>query len=313
MRPRQAGVVLITVLLIAALATVAAVAMLDGTQIAAARGANLRAADQAYLHALALEDRARLVLVRDARGSDHRREAWALPISSATPDALPGALAGDVAFEAAIEDLQARFNLNNLVREGAVSEPDVVYFRRLLAGLGLAPGLADAVVDWIDPDGVPRSAHGAEDGTYLERDPPHLAANRAMHSISELRVIAGFSAEAVARLEPHVTALPEPTPINVNTAGPVVLASLSPGLDARTLEGLLADRHSAAFEHVAQFLAHPVLHEREVASAALAVSSGYFALRAQVQAGRGRLRLHSVLRRGDDGRVGVLTRSRAGD
>lgn len=298
----QRGVVLITVLLIVVLATVSAVAMLERTQIAAARSANLRAADQAYLHALAVEDQARRVL---ARSGDQVPDALAVRV--------PGMAGGAIEVQAAIEDLQARFNLNNLVRDGAASEPDVVYFVRLLTSLGLDPGLADAVVDWIDPDGTPRAARGAEDGTYLERDPPHLAANRAMLSTSELRLLPGFSAEAVARLAPHVAALPEPTPINVNSAGPEVLASLAEGLDARTLAPLIAQRRVAGFDSVQQFLADPALRGRALSAAALTVRSGYFRLRAQVGTARGQVHLLSVLRRDDDGRVDVLMRSRGGE
>ena len=39
-----------------------------------------------------------------------------------------------VPVEAVMDDMQSRFNLNNLVRHGVVSEPDLAQFRRLLAG-----------------------------------------------------------------------------------------------------------------------------------------------------------------------------------
>lgn len=294
------GVVLLTVLLIVALASLAVLAMLDTAHIATARSANLRDADQAYLYALAAEDHARSVLARDARAHAHAGETLSAPLM--LPD---GSIVA-----AAIDDLQARFNLNNLVRDGAASEPDVLYFRRLLRALGLAPELADAVVDWIDADRVPRTGSGAEDEAYLERDPPHLAANRAMSSTSELRILPGFSAEAVALLEPHVTALPEPTPLNLNTAGPLVLASLAEGLDLRWLEALIEERRLAPFERVEQFFEHPALRGRPVSPAAVSVDSRYFRLRARASAGRGAVQLHSVLRRDDGGRVDVLMRSR---
>ena len=58
----------------------------------------------------------------------------------------------------AIADEQGKFNLNNLVKAGRRSDPDMAIFEQLLASQGLAPELADAVLDWIDPDDHGRAA-----------------------------------------------------------------------------------------------------------------------------------------------------------
>ena len=50
-----------------------------------------------------------------------------------------------------IEDLQGRFNVNNLIdQEGRVVEESLQQFQRLLNALGLDPRFAGITADWID-------------------------------------------------------------------------------------------------------------------------------------------------------------------
>ncbi|HEY9197852.1 MAG TPA: type II secretion system minor pseudopilin GspK, partial [Gammaproteobacteria bacterium] len=206
----QRGVALITALLVVALATVAAVAMASRQQLDVRRTANLLDGDQAYLYALGVESWARVVLARDARDNqvDKLDEDWAKRLS---PIAVPG---GQV--DGFVSDLQGRFNLNNLLTaEGQLSEPDVRYFQRLLRVLELNEQLTVAVIDWLDPDFDTRFPEGAEDDYYLSTETPYRAANRKFQSISELRLVKGFTAEVWNKLAPFVSALPEErTPLN---------------------------------------------------------------------------------------------------
>ena len=122
------------------------------------------------------------------------------------------------------------------------------YYKRLLEILDLEPALAPALQDWIDADINTRFPDGAEDDVYLLEDLPYRAANRPVVSISELRLVKGFTPEVIAVLEPHVTALPEETVININTATPAVLRALHQELDDSGVEQLLADRGKEGYE-----------------------------------------------------------------
>jgi general secretion pathway protein K len=53
---------------------------------------------------------------------------------------------------------------------------------------------------------------------YLGLEPPYRAANRALTTVDGLARVKGFDAETLARLRPFVTALPQATQVNVNTA-----------------------------------------------------------------------------------------------
>ena len=86
----------------------------------------------------------------------------------------------------------------------------------------------EAMVDWIDPDSVALPG-GGEDAFYLRAEPPYRPANAALASVQELRGIAGVNGAALARLGSQVTALPEQTVVNVNTASPLLLEVLSGG------------------------------------------------------------------------------------
>lgn len=295
---RQAGVALVTALLVVALATVAAAAMAARQQLDVRRTANLFDGDQAYVYALGVESWARMVLARDARDNqvDKLDEDWAQRLS---PIAVPG---GQV--DGYVSDLQARFNLNNLVTpEGQLSEADVRYFQRLLTILEVNDQLTVAVVDWLDHDFETRFPDGAEDDHYLGTDTPYRAANRAFQSISELRLVKGVDAKIWNKLAPYVCALPERTTINVNTAPAPLLAALIEEFSLRDGEQLAETRGEGGYEAIDDFLNQDAFIGRETNAiqALIGVSSRYFLLRGEIVVGTARARLFSVLERGDAG------------
>jgi type II secretory pathway component PulK len=83
----------------------------------------------------------------------------------------------------------------------------------------------------MDPDQNANGTYGAEDDYYVGMVPPYRAANAPIKSLSELRLIRGLNNEPqkLDLLMQHLTALPEQTVINVNTASREILVAL--GLD----------------------------------------------------------------------------------
>jgi len=80
---------------------------------------------------------------------------------------------------------------------------------------------------------------------------PYRAANLLMQSVDELRLVRGFTPEIVEKLRPWITALPQPTEINVNTASKDVLGalfytSLPPSLNRSCRSGLTNPRKISA-------------------------------------------------------------------
>ena len=150
-----------------------------------------------------------------------------------------------------IEDEQGKFNLNNLVdpSSGQPRARDVTIFRQLLVQLDLDPGLADAVVDWVDANADLFGTAGAEDAYYLALPRPHRAANQAMLQPEELYRVKGFDAKIVARVRPHVTALPATarSKVNVNTATRPLLAALLAGAEGDAAQMIVERRTTRPF------------------------------------------------------------------
>lgn len=304
-RFRQRGVALITALLVVALATTAAVAMSFQHQIFLRRSANILDGDQALMYVLGAEDYARVVLARDREESniDYLDEPWAFQLP-ALP--IPG---GQVI--ARLEDMDRRFNINNLASADG-QRPDPVWiarFTRLLEALQIDLAIIQPIVDWIDSNLQPELPGGAEDDYYTRLDPPYRTANRPMAHISELRLVKGVTPQVYAALLPYVAALPPGSTINVNTALPEVLASLSSMLSVSQAESIANRRISAPFDSVAQFKTSDVLTGlTDVSTTGLAVSSEYFTLRALAELGEGRVPLNSLLLRQGPGIITVLAR-----
>ncbi len=289
---RQRGVALITAVLVAALATLAAVALATEQGLAVRRTANLLDGEQAWLFALGVEGWVAQLLARDAQEGpvDSLGEDWARR--------LPPLQVEGATVSGRVEDLQGRFNLNSLLdQEGRPDAVALARFRRLLAAVGLDPALADAVLDWMDPDQELRYPGGAEDAYYLGLDPPYRSAGRPFAEVSELRLVAGFDEAAYRRLAPYVAALPGPTPINVNTAPVPVLRALAEGLSEGQAQALAAARGEKGWARAEDFLRAEPLRGKQVDPAGLAVGSGHFLLQAEVRYGRGRVLLYSLLER----------------
>ncbi|MFO1371277.1 MAG: type II secretion system minor pseudopilin GspK [Candidatus Competibacteraceae bacterium] len=180
--------------------------------------------------------------------------------------------------------------------------------QRLLESLELKPTLAQAIADWIDPDSDPLFPDGAEDSDYMVRNPPYLAANRPLTSISELRLIKGVDQTVYDKLAPLVCALPPGTPFNINTAPAPVLAALGEGLDLETAKNLVESRSAKGYANVDDFLNVAKLTVNAQVKALLSTDSQYFLLRAEARVGDGRAMLYSTLHHDKNG-IRVLQRS----
>lgn len=301
LRRAQSGVAVIVAVLIVALATSVATYVLWQQSLWTRQVENLSARAQGDALARAAAVWAAAILAEDDPAIDHLGELWARRIPAFAAEAAQ--LAG------AITDEQSKFNVNNLAREGGVAPQDLVTFQRLLMAVGLPPGLAEAVVDWLDDDDEVMAPNGAEDPHYLALDPPYRAANRRVIDIAELARVKGFDAGVVARLAPFVTALPEETPVNVNTAPAQVLQALVPGLSAQDAARLVEVRTKRFFVSREDFL--KALPQRPSApiDAQIDIRSRFFGAEATVRLGRVFAAYRALLRRSERGLPAAISLS----
>ncbi len=302
----QRGVALITAVLIVALATILAVNVVYRGMLDQRRAATLFALDQAFEVALGAEAWAADVLQRDEQESqgDNFTENWARPLP---PLPIEG---GTVAGR--LEDLQGRFNLNNLVfADGTTNPQAVLQLARILAWLDLEPNWASEMADWIDEDTQPGFPDGAEDSVYTGQNPPYLAANMPITRASELLSLPGFGAERYAKLKPYVTALPVGTKLNVCTAPGIVLDSLIENVREFGLspEDLAKRRESGCFPALADLRAAFGDAEYEKVKDTIGESSNFFGATVWVTIGTTDFTLYSLLVRGQGGLVRPQLRS----
>lgn len=300
----QRGVALITVMLIVALATILAVSMSSRQQLDIHRSANVFNFEQAYQYILGAEAWTKQILKRDSEDNktDSAHDDWATILP-----ALPiegGKMIGK------IEDLQARFNLNNLVQNG---EPQKLYidrFRRLLRNLELNEELVFVIIDWLDSN-QEMGFSGAEDNEYLNLSPAYSAANQPMADISELLLVKGMDFETYTKLRPYVCVLKSETAININTASAEVITSIVKDFTVEEARGLIEDRDKDAFAKIDDFLQHSLIKQKKINKDGLSVSSEYFQLSSTTQLERVTIEFVSVLQRDPVGEVMLLRRSRS--
>jgi general secretion pathway protein K len=169
-------------------------------------------------------------LLRDMQAGsdiDSALELWARRMDVPVPEGV---------MSACLADLQARLNLNDLLgMEGGYS-PAQKRFVRLLQVTDMnidsvaAVALANAVFDWVDPDDDTRYPGGAESLDYGRSLQPYRPANQAFASVTELRLVKGFSSELVAALTPYVTVWGNGN-LNLNTMDAQLSARVDPAAD----------------------------------------------------------------------------------
>lgn len=171
-------------------------------------------------------------------------------------------------------DLQARFNLNNLTNK-------IYYpvFSKLLENpdLKLSPQLRttilDATVQWISP-WQPGRGKDTLLSYYQKQSPPYIPGFQQFQSPSEWRLIQGVNAHTYQQMSELITALPENTPININTAPKNLLKALGHGLSDDQVNELITARGEKGISDMRKIT--EILQKLGIRSEQLTLESQYF-------------------------------------
>jgi general secretion pathway protein K len=322
MKPRrrtsQQGSALLLALTILALITTLAGGMVwqqwRAVQIEAAERA--RAQSAWILHGAL--DWSRLILREDARADarggserpahDHLGEPWATPLAEArlstflaadrdnTEDSGPEAfLSGDIA------DAQARYNLRNLVGDdGKVVPAQRAVLRRLAEMASMPATQADKLADALAAAWRPAAATANERPTSEQPLAPERIAQLAW---------LGIEARTLAALAPLIELLPQPTPVNLNTAPREVIAAVL-NVDLGTAERLIQVRQRDAFGTLAEAAPH-LPQGLQLDPTQVAVASSLFRVRGRMRLDQRIVEESSLVRRVlEGGRTEVITLAR---
>ena len=287
-RLNQAGIALLSAILITLTATAIIVSISHEEAFSIRKTSRILLMDRARLYALGLEDWAQIFLQKDRKDTaiDHLGEDWAISIPGLPIEG--GLLSGF------IEDEQAKFNINNLL----VSEEWVNRFKRLCNNLDIDTTFVAALLDWIDEDFEVRYPDGAE-----EHYDTYRVANRAMVDTSELLLVKHVTVEIFDSLKPYITALPTTTDINVNTISETVFLSLGENLSA---DSFIQERDKEEFSSIQNFIERLQIPLEE---SGLSVSTEYFHAYGLVSQGDLVFNLETLLHRAENGTTRVIKRT----
>lgn len=256
-RDSQNGFALLLVLMIVALLAVVAAHMSLSSQVELAVASN-RSADLRNGYAL----RAGLVEAQrflqfdlqddteTARMVDDLDEEWPLPRTIE---------AGELTVTIRIRDESARFHVNRLVNaageiDSGIRERYDLLLSKVFLGEAVREDLIEALVDWMDR--TPADV-GEEEGNF-EAD----AKNAPLDTVEEIRMVPGYSREILyggvdetgekrTGLIHRLTRWTDGR-VNLNTAPPEVLYSLSTYMTDSKVDAILDYRREHPFENVAE-------------------------------------------------------------
>ncbi len=313
-RARQRGVALLTAIVLFAVATILAAAITYNKAMAARRAAATFTLEQALQAGMAAEALAALALEDAAKRNGTETllsQPWAQPFGPVEIEET------GIFIQGQLEDLEGRFNLNNLVKfdqqvgSFVVDPEQVAVFQQLLDDLGLESKWADLMVDWIDPDIAPYGPNGGEDTLYLSQNPSYRPPNTFITSPSEMLALPGFGAERYAKLAPYVTAIPTGSKVNLCTAKGVVLDAVrADGQDEFRTNDPAQQRTKGCFPSSNEYLSglrDP--DKRNEVTNRIDTMSETFRLMSVVRIGTAEFVLYSLLRRESNGQVRTLQRS----
>ncbi|MCW5661729.1 MAG: type II secretion system minor pseudopilin GspK [Burkholderiaceae bacterium] len=236
-------------------------------------------------------DWARLILREDARtgGPTALSEPWATPLAEArlstflAADKDNNAEGGPDAFlSGVIFDLQARYNLRNLIEADKIVEAEFLALQKLCEAAN-APS-----------DTATRIAEGLR-AAWSVAEPQAGATPIAPRTVAQLAWF-GIDSVVLDRLENYVVLLPVRTPVNLNTADAEVIVAVSPGLDAGAAQAIVQARTRLAFRTVdaaRKYVPSPqLLNTRNVST-----QSNYFEVRGKLRLDDRALEERSVVER----------------
>jgi general secretion pathway protein K len=288
----QRGAALLLAMIILTLITTLAAGMVWQQYRAVQVEAAERARTQSAWILTGALDWARLILREDAKSGsavDHLGEPWAVPLAEARLSSFLAADKNnnasdndglDAFLSGSISDMQARYNLRNLVAGGKLKTEELQVLQRLCELAGVPASTAQQI-----GQGLLASWSGTDGNAAV-----------APQSVEQL-VWLGVDPNELKRLTPFITLLPDSTTVNVNTAPREVIAAVVDGLDVGSAERLVQARQREPFKDVESAVRAQLPGGQTLSLQRLGVGSNYFEVQGQVRLGDRVLQERSLVKR----------------
>lgn len=247
----QKGTVLITVMLMVAVAALIATEIAYRQQMDILRTGAFLARDMAGNYLTAAEELGLKALHKDREEDDRELRSdnieitdhWGEEWNKGAMFPIPGGIG---IIEGRLIDLQGRFNVNSIMdtdpnRQAkfrgvfkAIVEKVMQDHPEVFPEGVNSQMLLDRTIDWIDIDQNTTGFDGMEDDEYFRKERPYRTANQVIYDPSELLLIEGFTPQALFYMEDKLSFLPLNAKINLYTADKNFLLQL--GLDPGEVE-----------------------------------------------------------------------------
>jgi general secretion pathway protein K len=289
MKAQKGAALLVAMLTVALVATLTSAALWQQWRQVEIESAERSRSQTAWMMTGAM-DWTRLILQEDARAQqggmvDHLGEPWALPVQESklstflSQDQKWQEGDAEVFLSGYINDAQSRLNVRNLVDNGKISVPELAIWVRLFERLSLPLSELESLARQLPLALTNASTSPTGKPTATGPLMPHRSAQL---------VWLGLSPRTLSVLDHFITVLPEPTPINLNTAPAEVLMACVPGLDLAGARQWVSQRERAHWSSLDAARQALGTLGRRLADKRHSVQSNYFEI-------HGRMRIDRVV------------------
>jgi general secretion pathway protein K len=309
-RRKQEGAALILALVVVSMVVLLATTLGNDFLVTFKRVENQLYNQQARSYLLSAESFFRFALIEDMANPTDTESEWA-PKEFIFEDQVSSVIEGR------IDDLQGRINLNYIASS---KEPFIRLLQLTTEHLdqpvdsNQAIEISNAVIDWLDKDASDAETlpGGAESISYRDMEPPMRAANQAMVSVSELRLVKGISEEIYQAVKSYVTVYGNGS-ININTASATVLRTLNksglPPFSEVEVSDIISEREESG-TGLEDLSGMPANLTTGIVSHSPVFKSQYFKLTSSTEFEDRRYTLYSIVERSFDNKtVKVIARS----
>lgn len=195
-------------------------------------------------------------------------------------------------------DLQARFNLNNLI-EKKYTLPFINLLSNVYSDVNNSDkiNIVVALKNWLMTYDL---SLGKDIYTsyYHAQNPAYNPTHQLMKSTSEFRLVKDVSAALYLPLEPYITVLPETTAINLNTAPKEILMSLGNGLTESQVSELIMARSEKGISDLKDI--DELIKKIDLPSQQITLESNYFLSVAVAKSAEFNLVIYTLIHRSKD-------------
>lgn len=208
-----------------------------------------------------------------------------------------GTIYDRVTLSGGLYDLQARYNLNNILEKKSMMSFINLIKNVLQSNDTASTNLALSVKDWLSAYELARGKD-AYTAYYLSQKPPYFPSHQIMQSSSELRLVKDIDAATFLAFEPFITVLPETTPINLNTAPKQLIMSLGNGISEVQANELIMARGEDGIKDIKDI--NELLKKLDLPNEQITIESQYFLNVANASSEDFNIVVYTLLKRSKD-------------